>query len=68
MRDLRDVPRERETREFGRELLMHFARPELRRLFRDVERRERLRRIILEEVGELLLHRLRVDIADDRQR
>ena len=65
MRNLRNMPGERETRQFRREFLVHNAAAELRRLARNVYGRERLGRMILEEIAQLPINRFRVDIADD---
>ena len=63
MRDLGDVPRQRKTCQFGGELLVRFAPAELRRLFRNKNRLQRLFRICLKKIIELLSHLFRVDIA-----
>src|SRR5437764_6605989 len=65
MRDLRNMPGQRETRQLRREFLVHDAAAELRRLARNVYGRERPGRMVLEEIAQLPINRFRVDIADD---
>ena len=65
MGDLGNVPRERETRQLGDKFLMHFAPAKLRRFGRDENRRQRFGRIIFEKIAELLMDRVRVNVADD---
>ena len=65
MGDFRNMPREREPGQLRRKFLVNDARPELRRLGRDVDRLERFRRVILEESAELLIDRFRIDISHD---
>ena len=68
MGDLRDVPGQRETRQFRGKLFIHLPPPLLRRLLRDVARRERSRWIAGKVFFELRVNLARIDIADDDER
>src|SRR5437773_7403843 len=57
MRDLRNVPRERESGQLGLEFLVNDAQTELRRLARDIDRLERFRRALIEESTESVIDR-----------
>ncbi len=68
MGDLRNVPGQRETRQFRGKLFVHLAPPLLRRLLRDVNRLERPRGIVGKILCELRVDLARIDIADDDER
>ena len=63
MRDLGNVPGQREPRQLGRELVVHFAPAKLRRFFRNKHRLERFLGITFEKIGQLLVNLFGIDIS-----
>src|SRR6266478_6291594 len=62
--DLRNVPRQREMRQFRGKFLVHFPPAKLRRFRRNEQGLERFLGIRLEQFGELLPYFFCVDISD----